>query len=70
VFESMHKYVDSSDCLLLLGESITETNFSMTSTPINQSNCINVTGENRLVKYHKFEKIYLQDFVEDLIKSP
>jgi indolepyruvate decarboxylase len=62
--ESVCQYVESSNCLLLFDAPLTETDFSMTSTHIDKANCINVTSENLLIKDHKYDKIFLQDFIE------
>ena len=51
----VRQYVESSDCVILLGAPMTETDFYITSTPITEFNCINVASTNLFVKNHKFE---------------
>lgn len=43
--ESVREYVESSDCLILLGALMTDINFGITPTPIEQSNSIYATSE-------------------------
>ena len=68
--QSVREYVESSDCLILLGALMTDINFSISSTPIEQSKSIYVTSEKLSIKYHNFENILLQDFLTSLIEAP
>jgi TPP-dependent 2-oxoacid decarboxylase len=68
--ESVRKYVESSDCLILLGALMTDINFSISPTPIEQSKSIYVTSEKLSIKHHNFENVLLQDFLTSLIEAP
>jgi TPP-dependent 2-oxoacid decarboxylase len=68
--EPVREYVESSDCLILLGALMTDINFGITPTPIEQSKSIYVTSEKLSIKYHNFENVLLQDFVTKLIEAP
>jgi TPP-dependent 2-oxoacid decarboxylase len=68
--ESVREYVESSDCLILVGALMTDINFSITPTPIEQSKSIYITSEKLSIKYHNFENVLLQDFVTKLIEAP
>ena len=68
--ESVRKYVESSDCLILLGVLMTDIDFSITLTPIDQSKSIYVTSEKLSIKHHNFENVLLQDFLTGLIQAP
>jgi TPP-dependent 2-oxoacid decarboxylase len=68
--QSVRGYVESSDCLILLGALMTDINFSISSTPIEQSKSIYVTSEKLSIKYHNFENVLLQDFLTSLIDAP
>ncbi|HEY7083123.1 MAG TPA: hypothetical protein VH500_25800 [Nitrososphaeraceae archaeon] len=46
--QSVKEYVESSDCLILLGALMTDINFGISTTPIEQSKSIYVTSENYL----------------------
>jgi TPP-dependent 2-oxoacid decarboxylase len=67
--ESVRKYVESSDCLILLGALMTDIDFSITPTPIDQSKSIYVTSEKLSIKHHNFENVLLQDFLTGLIRA-
>ena len=69
-YESVREYVESSDCLILLGALMTDINFAISSTPIEQSRSIYVTSEKLSIKHHNFENIFLHDFINGLIKAP
>ncbi|HXX97515.1 MAG TPA: thiamine pyrophosphate-binding protein [Candidatus Bathyarchaeia archaeon] len=64
------QYVESSDCLILLGALMTDINFGISTTPIEQSNSIYVTSEKLSIKHHNFENVLLQDFLTKLIEAP
>jgi len=68
--ESVRKYVESSDCLILLGALMTDIDFSITPTPIDQSKSIYITSEKLSIKHHNFENVLLQDFLTSLIQAP
>jgi TPP-dependent 2-oxoacid decarboxylase len=69
-YRSVREYVESSDCLILLGALMTDINFGISSTPIEQSRTIYVTSEKLSIKHHNFENILLQDFLTCLIEAP
>src|SRR5829696_7057337 len=69
-YESVRKYVESSDCLILLGALMTDINFGMSPTPIEQSRSIYVTSEKLSIKHHIFENVPLQEFLNGLKESP
>jgi TPP-dependent 2-oxoacid decarboxylase len=68
--QSVREYVESSDCLILLGALMTDINFSISPTPIEQSKSIYVTSEKLSIKHHNFENVLLQDFLTSLIGAP
>jgi len=68
--QSVKEYVESSDCLILLGALMTDINFGISTTPIEQSKSIYVTSEKLSIKHHNFENVLLQDFLIKLIESP
>jgi indolepyruvate decarboxylase len=69
-YESVRKYVESSDCLILLGALMTDINFGMSPTPIEQSRSIYVTSEKLSIKHHIFENVSFQEFLNGLIEVP
>jgi TPP-dependent 2-oxoacid decarboxylase len=69
-FQSVRKYVESSDCLILLGALMTDISFGISPTPIEQSRSIYVSSEKLSIKHHNFENIFLNDFLVSLIETP
>ncbi|HZD34793.1 MAG TPA: thiamine pyrophosphate-binding protein [Nitrososphaeraceae archaeon] len=66
----VREYVESSDCLILLGAMMTDINFAMSPTPIEQSRCIYISSEKLSIKHHNFENIFLNDFLSNLLEAP
>ena len=66
--EWVRRSVESSDCLVLLGAPVTDIDFSITPTPIDQSKAIYVTSERLSIKHHSFDNVYLNDFLNGLIE--
>ncbi len=67
--QPVREYVESSDCLILLGALMTDINFSISTTPIEQSKSIYVSSEKISIKHHNFENVLLQDFLTSLIEA-
>jgi TPP-dependent 2-oxoacid decarboxylase len=61
--------VESSDCLILLGALMTDIDFGISSTPIEESHSIYVTSEKLSIRHHNFENVRLQDFIRNLINT-
>jgi TPP-dependent 2-oxoacid decarboxylase len=58
--------VESSDCLILLGALMTDIDFGIAVTPIDQSHTIYVTSERLSIRHHNFENVGLQYFIRSL----
>ena len=68
--ESVREYVESSDCLILMGALMTDINFGISPTPIEPSKSIYVSSEKVSIKHHNFENVLLQDFINGLMDAP
>ncbi|HYZ49884.1 MAG TPA: thiamine pyrophosphate-dependent enzyme, partial [Nitrososphaeraceae archaeon] len=68
--QSVREYVESSDCLILLGALMTDIDFGISPTPIEQSKSIYVTTEKLSIKHQNFENVLLRDFLTSLIEAP
>src|SRR5919199_3106370 len=68
--QSVREYVESSDCLIMIGALMTDINFGISPTPIEPSRSIYVTSEKLSIKHHNFENIILQDFLSKMIEAP
>lgn len=65
----VREYVESSDCLILLGALVTDIDFGISATPIEQRHSIYVTSEKLSIRHHNFENVRLHDFIRNLINS-
>ncbi|MCP4309705.1 MAG: alpha-keto acid decarboxylase family protein, partial [Bacteroidetes bacterium] len=67
--EEVMKFVESSDCLILLGTFMTDINLGMFTAHLDQGRSIYVTSEKISIRYHTYEGIYMEDFIKGLVKS-
>jgi TPP-dependent 2-oxoacid decarboxylase len=69
-FEDVCNYVESSDCLLLLGALMTDLNLGLFTAKIDQAQAIYATSEKISIKRHRFDNILFQDFMRGLSRAP
>jgi len=67
--EFVREYVESSDCLILLGALMTDIDFGISATPIEEKHSIYVTSEKLSIRHHNFENVRLHDFIRNLINA-
>lgn len=67
-YDSVREYVESSDCLILLGALMTETALGIFTARIDQARTIYATSEKLSIRYHSYEDVRLQDFIQGLTK--
>jgi TPP-dependent 2-oxoacid decarboxylase len=68
-YEWVREYVESSDCLILLGAFMTDIDFGISATPVDSKNIINVTSEKLTIRHHTFDNVGLQAFISNLITA-
>ncbi len=64
--ESVRQYVESSDCVILLGAFMTDINLGIFTAHLDPSKCIYATSEQLRVGHHYFRDVLLRDFVAGL----
>jgi TPP-dependent 2-oxoacid decarboxylase len=64
--DEVTKYVEASDCVLMLGTFMTDINLGIYTAELNLADCIYVTSEQLRVRYHHYHDVRLQDFVQAL----
>ncbi|MGD0716706.1 MAG: thiamine pyrophosphate-dependent enzyme [Halobacteriota archaeon] len=69
-FASVRDYVESSDCLILLGAFMTDVNLGQYTAHIDQENAIYVTSEQCSIRYRTYARVGLNDFLEGLLTAP
>jgi TPP-dependent 2-oxoacid decarboxylase len=67
-YPNVRKYVEQSDCVLILGSFITDIDFGNSPTPVDQEKTINATGSTIHIKYHRFDDIPLKEYLKNLCK--
>jgi indolepyruvate decarboxylase len=67
--ESVRRYVEESDCVVLLGTFMTDINLGIFTAQLDPSKCIYVTSEKLRIQHHHFHDVLLSDFVKRLAKA-
>jgi len=62
----VRKRVEESDCIVILGEWLTDLNTGGFSAQLPQQRLINANIERVVIKHHMFRDIYLKNFIESL----
>ena len=60
------KYVEDSDCLILLGTYLSDINLGIFTAHLDAGKCIYVTSEKLRIRHHHFQDVRLVDFVNGL----
>ncbi|HUE17285.1 MAG TPA: thiamine pyrophosphate-binding protein [Planctomycetaceae bacterium] len=67
--ESVRRYVEESDCVILLGTFMTDINLGIYTAHLDPSKCIYATSEKLRIQHHHFHDVLLTDFVKRLAKA-
>ena len=67
--EEVRRYVESSDCAILLGAFMTDINLGVFTARLDPARSISVTSEKLSVRYHSYENVRFKDFVRGLLRS-
>jgi indolepyruvate decarboxylase len=63
------EFVESSDCVILLGAFMTDINLGIYTANLDTTRCIYATSEDLRISRHHYEGISLADFLEGLIAA-
>jgi len=63
------KYVEQSDCVILLGTFMTDINLGIYTAKLDPGKCIYATSEQLRIGHHHFHDVVLADFVKTLGKK-
>jgi indolepyruvate decarboxylase len=64
--DEVTKYVEASDCVIMLGTFMTDINLGIFTAELNLADCILATSEDLRVRYHHYHDVRLEDFVRAL----
>jgi len=67
--EEVRRYVESSDCVILLGAFMTDINLGIFTARLDPGRCIYATSERLSVRYRTYEEVRFKDFVRGLIRT-
>jgi indolepyruvate decarboxylase len=68
--EEVRRAVESADCLLMLGEFMTDIDLGIFTAHLEVSRTINANSERIAIKHHQFEGLALRDFIHGLLTAP
>lgn len=67
--DSVREYVESSDCLILLGAFVTDLDIGGLASKLDQGRTISITSEKITVRYHSYDGIDFMDFINKISAS-
>jgi len=66
--ESVRKFVEDSDCIILLGAFLTDIDLGIYTAHIDPAKCIYVTTDDLRISHHHYQDVLITDFVKGLVK--
>jgi TPP-dependent 2-oxoacid decarboxylase len=67
--EAVRQYVESSDCVIMLGAFMTDINLGIYTARLDPARSIYATSEKLSIRYHNYEDIRFKDFTRALVHS-
>ncbi len=67
--EAVRRYVESSDCLILLGVFMTDINLGIFTARLDPGRSIYATSEKLSIRYHNYEEVRFKDFLHGLAQA-
>ncbi len=64
--DAVTKFIEDSDCVLLLGTFMTDINLGIYTANLDPSKCIYATSEQLRIRHHHFHNVLLPDFIREL----
>jgi len=65
--EEVRKYVESCDCLILLGTLMTDIDLGIFTARLEQGCSISSTSEKLQIRFHSYEDVNIEDFLKGLL---
>jgi len=66
--DDVRQYVESSDCLIMLGAFLTDINLGVYTARLDPARSIYATSEKLSIRYHTYEEVRLKDFMRGLLR--
>lgn len=67
--DAVRRYVESSDCLVILGAMMTDIDLGIFTAKIDPKKTINVSSEGISIRYHRYDNILIHDFIKALNRA-
>lgn len=67
--EEVTRFVEASDCLIMLGTFMTDINLGIFTANLDPRNCIYATSEQLRIRHHHFHNVLLEDYIRELAKA-
>ncbi|MEI6351844.1 MAG: thiamine pyrophosphate-binding protein [Verrucomicrobiota bacterium] len=67
--ETVREYVESSDCVLMLGAFMTDINLGIYTARLDTARAISITSERLSIRYHTFENFGFEEFLKGLVEA-
>ena len=67
--DDVRAYVESSDCVIMLGTFMTDINLGIYTARLDPARSISATSEKLSIRYHTFEEVRFKDFMRGLIAA-
>jgi TPP-dependent 2-oxoacid decarboxylase len=68
--EAVRRYVEDSDCLIMLGAFMTDINLGIYTARLDPARSISATSEKLSIRYHSYEDVRFKDFMRGLLRLP
>ncbi|HYO24335.1 MAG TPA: thiamine pyrophosphate-dependent enzyme [Lacipirellulaceae bacterium] len=65
--EEVTRYVEASDCVIMLGTFMTDINMGMYTAELDIGDCIYATSEQLRIRHHHYHNVPLAAFIEQLV---
>lgn len=66
--EEVTTYVESSDCLIMLGTFMTDVNLGICTAKLERGRSIYATSESVAVRYHHYQGLIFEEFIDGLLE--
>jgi len=67
--EEVRRYVESSDCVILLGAFLSDINLGVFTARLDPARSIYATSEKTSIRYHNYEEVRFKDFMRGLLRA-
>jgi len=67
--DAVTRFVEESDCVLLLGTFMTDINLGIFTANLDPANCVYATSEQLRIRHHHYHNVLLEDFVAALAEA-